>query len=216
VTLTLSGIRVAFGDVVALDDVSLDVPDGAVVGVVGPNGAGKTTLFNVVCGFVRPRQGSMRLDGAPLRPRPDRLTRLGIARTLQGVGLFGSLSVLENVMVGATNDRATNDRAGRAWALLDELGLSPYGHALPATLSHAARQRVALARALASRPRLLLLDEPAAGLDDGEVDELAVLVRALPQRDGGGRAVLLVEHRVDLVRRVCDHVVALDNGRVVA
>jgi branched-chain amino acid transport system ATP-binding protein len=212
-TLALSGIRVTFGDVVALDDVSITVPDGAAVGVIGPNGAGKTTLVNVVCGFVAPRRGTMTLDGVPLRPRPERLTRLGIARTLQGVGLFGSLTVLENVMVGAANDPSTDRR--RATALLEELGLSPYGHALPATLPHALRQRVALARALASRPRLLLLDEPAAGLDDDEVDELAGLLSGLPHRDGGGRAVVLVEHRLDLVRRVCDQIVALHDGRVV-
>ncbi len=226
--LTLSGIRVAFGDVVALDDVSLTVADGAVVGVIGPNGAGKTTLFNVVCGLVTPRAGAMTLDGAPLRPRPERLTRLGIARTLQGLGLFASLTVLENVVAGATNAARTgtvaallglpraaaDERALRAGAraLLAELELEPYGDVLPGTLPYALRKRVALARALASRPRLLLLDEPAGGLAADEIDELAELLRRLP----GAPAVLLVEHTMELVLRACDEVVVLDLGRVIA
>jgi branched-chain amino acid transport system ATP-binding protein len=213
VGLALAGIRVTFGDVVALDAVSLTVADSSIVAVVGPNGAGKTTLFNVICGFVVPQAGTMTLDGAPLLPRPDRLTRLGIARTLQGVGLFNSLTVAENVAAGATNDpRAGPDRARDCLA---ELDLERYADAMPSTLPYGVRKRVALARALASRPRLMLLDEPAAGLTDDEVDELAGLVAGLPHRDAGGCAVLVVEHRLDLVRRVCREVIALDRGRVV-
>ncbi|HEY7224784.1 MAG TPA: ATP-binding cassette domain-containing protein [Micromonosporaceae bacterium] len=231
--LSLSGIgvRLSRGEA-ALADVSLTVPDGAIVGVIGPNGAGKTTLLNVVCGFVAPTTGTMSLDGAPLRPKPHHLVRLGIARTLQGVGLFDGLSVLENVMAGATRAARTGvvasllgapraDRDERALAdlarsLLDELGLARYAGARPSTLPYALRKKVALARALAGDPRLLLLDEPAGGLSAEETDELAALLTGLAHRPSGACSVLLVEHHVPLVVLVCDEVVVLDLGRVVA
>jgi branched-chain amino acid transport system ATP-binding protein len=228
--LALSGIGVRFGGLVALDDVSLRVAERSVVGIIGPNGAGKTTLFNVICGFVRPRTGSLTWAGKPLRPRPDRLARLGIARTLQGLGLFAGLTVLENVMVGATpSARAgfgsalfassgsdSDERALRGAALecLDEMGLADCAHRPPDSLPYALRKRVALARALVSRPRLLLLDEPAGGLAGEDIDDLARMIRALPARTGC--AVALVEHHMDLVMRVCGHVVVLDFGRVIA
>jgi branched-chain amino acid transport system ATP-binding protein len=230
--LELRGIGVRFGGLVALDNVSLAVTEGSVVGVIGPNGAGKTTLFNVICGFVRARTGSIFWAGAPLRPRPDRLARLGIARTLQGVGLFPGLTVLENVMVGASRQARAgfgrmllalpgsdrDERALRRAALgcLDELGVASYADHAPETMPYPLRKRVALARALVSRPRLLLLDEPAGGLGTEDIDELAALIRALPNRPGGGCAVALVEHHMDLVMRVCEHVVVLDFGRVIA
>jgi branched-chain amino acid transport system ATP-binding protein len=227
--LVLDGIGVRFGGLVALDDVSLRVPDGTVVGIIGPNGAGKTTLFNVVCGFVRPRTGSMTWQGAAFRPRPEKLVGLGIARTLQGGTLFAGLTVLENVMVGATRfaragfgqgllglpGSARDERALRAEALacLDELGVADQADRAPDSLPHALRKRVGLARALVSRPKLLLLDEPAGGLGGEDVDELAGLIQGLP---GRGCAVLLVEHHMDLVMRVSQHVVVLDFGRLVA
>jgi branched-chain amino acid transport system ATP-binding protein len=230
--LVLRDIGVRFGGLVALDGVGLRVPPAGVVGVIGPNGAGKTTLFNVVCGFVRPDTGSLHWQGAPLRPRPHRLASQGIARTLQGVGLFGGLSVLENVMVGATTTARAGFLAGllglgrsdrderrlRTEALdqLDALGVAGHAAALPATLPYAVQKRVALARALVARPRLLLLDEPAGGLGAEEVDELAALIRDLPARTQGGCAVMLVEHHMDLVMAVCDEIVVLDFGRVVA
>jgi branched-chain amino acid transport system ATP-binding protein len=230
--LVLRAIGVRFGGLVALDDVSMRVAPGTVVGVIGPNGAGKTTLFNVVCGFVRPHTGVLTWSGAPLRPKPRHLARLGIARTLQGVGLFDGLSVLENVMVGATvaartgfagalfatprADRDERDLRRAALACLTELGIADAARRRPDSLPYALRKRVALARALVSRPRLLLLDEPAGGLGAGDIDELADLIRALPGRVGGGCAVMLVEHHMDLVTRVCDHVVVLDFGRVIA
>jgi branched-chain amino acid transport system ATP-binding protein len=230
--LVLRAIGVRFGGLVALDDVSMRVPPGSVVGVIGPNGAGKTTLFNVVCGFVRPRTGTMTWAGAPLRPRPQRLARLGIARTLQGVGLFDGLTVLDNVMVGAAAGTGTrfarglfatpredrDERALRRRALdtLGELGIADTAPRRPDSLPYAVRKRVALARALAGAPRLLLLDEPAGGLGAEDIDELVTLIRALPGRGDGGCAVMLVEHHMDLVTRVCDHVVVLDFGRVIA
>ena len=230
--LALRGITVRFGGLLALDAVSLHVPTDAVVGVIGPNGAGKTTLFNVVCGFVRPSAGRLALDGEPLTARPHDLADLGIARTLQGVGLFGGLTVLENVVAGATATARTgfaaaalglrgSDREERrlradALARLDELGIARYAGALPGTLPYPVQKRVALARALAARPRLLLLDEPAGGLGPEDIAELADLIRGLPSRDGAPCAVMLVEHHMDLVMAVCERIVVLDFGKVVA
>jgi branched-chain amino acid transport system ATP-binding protein len=230
--LALDGIGVRFGGLVALDGVSLTVEPGQIVGIIGPNGAGKTTLFNVVCGFVRAQGGTMTWAGRPLRPKPERLARLGIARTLQGIGLFAGLTVLENVMVGASgaaragfwpalfalpaSDRDERALRAAAMACLSELGVAGYAGRLPESLPYPVRKRVGLARALVSRPRLLLLDEPAGGLGGSDIDELADLIRALPDRPDGGCAVMLVEHHMDLVMRVCEHVVVLDFGRVIA
>ncbi len=259
--LVLRGIGVRFGGLVALDDVSLRVPAGGVIGIIGPNGAGKTTLFNVICGFVRAQAGSMTWAGAPFRPRPERLAGIGIARTLQGVGLFAGLTVLENVMVGATraahggfgralfatpgSDRDERALRQRSLLCLDELGVAGYADRSPESLPYPLRKRVALARALVAEPRLLLLDEPAGGLGAEEIDDLAGVIRTLPDRalsdralpdralpdralsdrplpdralpaSSGGCAVMLVEHHMDLVMRVCGHVVVLDFGRVIA
>ena len=205
--LSLQQISVRFGGLVALDDVSLRVPPGRTVGVIGPNGAGKTTLFNVVCGFVTPTSGTISLDGRTLRPRPHQLARLGIARTLQGVGLFAGLTVLENVMVGAEH---AGRRSESAWEALERCGVAPHAHVLPGGLPYAVRKRVALARALVAQPRLLLLDEPAGGLGAEEIDELGELITGL------SCAVLLVEHHMDLVMAVCDEILVLDFGKPVA
>nr|MDT0660461.1 ATP-binding cassette domain-containing protein [Micromonospora sp. DSM 115978] len=230
--LELHGIGVRFGGLTALDEVSLRVPPGRVVGVIGPNGAGKTTLFNVVCGFVSPQTGTLSLDGRPFRPRPQRLAAAGIARTLQGVGLFAGLTALENVMAGATRaartgllpallglptaDRDERKLRAHALSIMADLGVDRYADAAPETLPFAVRKRVALARALAARPTLLLLDEPAGGLGGDDVDALAELVRELPRRSTDPCAVLLVEHHMDLVMAVCDEIVVLDFGRVIA
>jgi branched-chain amino acid transport system ATP-binding protein len=224
--LVLHRIGVRFGGLVALEDVSLRVPPGRIVGVIGPNGAGKTTLFNVVCGFVAPTSGSLTLDGRPLRPRPHRLTRLGIARTLQGVGQFGGLTVLENVMAGAEHtaragfasallglprsERDERRLRTEALAALERCGVAEYADAAPGGLSYAVRKRVALARALVARPRLLLLDEPAGGLGADEIRQLGTLITQLEC------AVLLVEHHMDLVMAVCDEILVLDFGKPVA
>ena len=202
--LVLHQISVRFGGLVALDGVSLRVPPGRTVGVIGPNGAGKTTLFNVVCGFVAPTGGTLTFDGRPLRPRPHKLTRLGIARTLQGVGLFPSLTVLENVLVAAPG------AAERALAELERCGVAEHAGKLPGHLPYAVRKRVSLARALVSEPRLLLLDEPAGGLGAEEIEELRELITGLPC------SVLLVEHHMDLVMAVCDEILVLDFGKPVA
>jgi branched-chain amino acid transport system ATP-binding protein len=224
--LALHRIGVRFGGLVALDDVSLRVPAGRIVGVIGPNGAGKTTLFNVVCGFVAPTSGALTLDGRPLRPRPHRLTRLGIARTLQGVGQFAGLTVLENVMAGAEHTaragftselfglpRSSRDEkrlCAEALAALEQCGVAEHAKAMPSGLPYAVRKRVALARALVARPRLLLLDEPAGGLGAEEIEQLGELITALEC------SVLLVEHHMDLVMAVCDDILVLDFGKPVA
>ncbi|WP_344768705.1 ABC transporter ATP-binding protein [Aeromicrobium panaciterrae] len=227
--LEVDAVTVRFGGLTALESVSFEVPSGQVVGVIGPNGAGKTTLFNVICGFIRPHAGDLVLDGSPLRPSPQRLVRHGISRSLQGLGLFPGLTVLENVLTGATHtartgffsgllalpraDRDERELRERAEALIDELGLGAHTHAYPTTLPYAVSKRAALARTLISRPRLLLLDEPAGGLGHDDIDSLAELIIGMP---GRGCSVMLVEHRVDLVMDVCDSLVVLDFGKVIA
>jgi branched-chain amino acid transport system ATP-binding protein len=227
--LELTGITVAFGGVTALSDVSLTVEPGQVHGLIGPNGAGKTTLFNVACGLVRATSGRIVWRGEELRRlRPAQLSRLGIARTLQGVGLFPGLTVLENVMVGAhrharsgflgavlaapTADRDERRLRERATAALSELDAADVAGRYPGSLPYPVQKRVALARALVSEPELLLLDEPASGLSEEEMHELGSLIQDLSDR----MSVLLVEHHMDLVMRVCDHITVLDSGRQIA
>jgi branched-chain amino acid transport system ATP-binding protein len=205
--LALHHLTVRFGGLQALDDVSLRVPPGRIVGVIGPNGAGKTTLFNVVCGFVAAQSGTMTLDGRPFRPRPHHLARLGIARTLQGVGQFNGLTVLENVLVGV---RSGGRPEQAAYAALERCGIAEHAARLPGSLPFAVRKRVELARALAGRPRILMLDEPAGGLDTDEIAWLATLIR------DAGTTILLVEHHMDLVMSVCDEVLVLDFGKPIA
>jgi branched-chain amino acid transport system ATP-binding protein len=227
--LSVSEISVSFGGITALDGVSLEACQEEVLGIIGPNGAGKTTLFNVICGFVTPDSGVMRWRGESLDGiRPHRLASLGIARTLQGVGLFAGLTVRENVMVGAQRfrragfvgamlgrprgDRDERALSDRALAALDRVGCADMAEARPGELPYAAQKRVALARALACEPDLLLLDEPAGGLDSDEMGALADTIRSL----GSSIAVMLVDHHMDLVTSVCDRMVVLDFGRVIA
>ncbi len=227
--LEVSDVSVRFGGLTALDAVSLTVAPRQVVGVIGPNGAGKTTLLNVLCGFIRPDQGQVLIDGRRHHDlRPHRLAGLGIARTMQGVGLFAGLSAIENVMVGA-NCRATagfwsallglprSDRDERrlrqeAGQVLDRVGAGEVADALPGELPYGMRKRVALARALAARPKLLLLDEPASGLSEDELDELGGLIRELAAE----ASLVIVEHHMDLMMSVCDSLVVLDFGKVIS
>jgi branched-chain amino acid transport system ATP-binding protein len=220
---------VSFGGIVALDGVSLDVSPGEVLGVIGPNGAGKTTLFNVISGFVRPDSGTLHWRGQELgRLHPSRLASLGIARTLQGVGLFPQLTVLENVMVGAErfrrrglgsallalpwSDRDERQLQERSLEALRRVGCEDVAERLPGTLPFAVQKRAALARALVSEPRLLLLDEPAGGLDSSDLAMLTELIDSLRS----SLAVMLVDHHMDVVTSVCDRMVVLDFGRVIA
>lgn len=225
----MSDVGVNFGGIVALSNVALEVPHNQVLGVIGPNGAGKTTLFNVACGFVQPDTGTLHWRGRQLkRLHPHDLAELGISRTLQGLGLFDRMSVLENVMIGADRHaragffsgllalpRSSKEEralAERAMSVLDELGIAEHASRLPTSLPYPVRKRVALARALVSEPELLLLDEPASGLSNDEMAALGELIRGLT----GRMSVMLVEHHMDLVMSVCDHIVVLDFGRVIA
>jgi branched-chain amino acid transport system ATP-binding protein len=227
--LAVDGLCVSFGGLQVLSDVSLEVAPGSVLGVIGPNGAGKTTLFNAICGFVRPDTGSLVFGGRELRrPRPHQLTRLGIARTLQGLGLFSGLSVLDNVVAGATHRSGTGPVAallGSPWAerkdqrlehrarvVLRRFGIEREAHRICATLPYGVRKRVALARALISDPSLLMLDEPAAGLSETETGELTGIVRELR----ADTTVMLVEHHMEFVMNLCDRLVVLDFGEVIA
>jgi branched-chain amino acid transport system ATP-binding protein len=208
--LTVVQVTRTFGGVVAVDDVSLDVLEGEIVGLIGPNGAGKTTLFNLITRLYRPDRGEISFDGQSLlRTPPHRVVRRGIARTFQNVELFSSMTVLEHVLVGR---HARRGRSARE--LLAYVGLSPLAHRLVTDLPYGTRKRVELARALAAGPRLLLLDEPAGGLDHEEVEELGSLIRNL--RDDFELTLLLVEHHMGLVMGVADRVHVLDFGSVIA
>jgi branched-chain amino acid transport system ATP-binding protein len=227
--LEVRSVTVRFGGITALDDVSLTAAPRRVTGIIGPNGAGKTTLLNVLCGLVRPESGQIRFDGRELtRLRPHKLAALGIARTLQGVGLFGGLSVAENVMVGATSharaglwsglfglprsDRDERQLRQLAVEALDRVGAADLADAMPGTLAYGLRKRVALARALVARPRLLLLDEPASGLSESELPELGGLISRLTD----DASVVVIEHRMDLMMSVCHTITVLDFGKVIA
>jgi branched-chain amino acid transport system ATP-binding protein len=227
--LLVDQLSVVFGGVHALDGVRLQAAQGEVVGVIGPNGAGKTTLFNVICGLIRPQAGTLTYRGIDLgRHRPHDLNRLGIARTLQGVGLCAGMTARENVMLGAQSslradvvsallgawrssreERRLRTRASEA---LEQLGIARYADRPAPALPYAVQKLVALARALVAEPTLLLLDEPASGLSDDELSELARLIAGLAPKIG----VLLVEHRMDLVNAVCNRIVVLNFGRVIA
>jgi branched-chain amino acid transport system ATP-binding protein len=227
--LEVRDVSVRFGGLTALSAVSLTVPPRQVVGVIGPNGAGKTTLLNVLCGFIRPDEGQVLIDDRHYRDlRPHRLAGLGIARTLQGVGLFGGLSAIENVMTGANSRAAAgfwsallglprSDRDERrlrqeAREALDRVGAAAVADARPGELSYGMRKRVALARALVAQPKILLLDEPASGLAEDELSELGGLIRELAAET----SLVIVEHHMDLMMSVCDSLVVLDFGKVIS
>ena len=203
--LEVENVSRRFGGIVALDGVSLDAGENEIVGLIGPNGAGKTTLFNVVTRLYRPDSGALRFAGRSLLRTPaHRIVRRGIARTFQNVELFDTMTVRENVRVGGRH----GDEA------LEVVGLAPLAGRLAASLPHDTRKRVELARALASRPRIVLLDEPAGGLDHEEVERLATLIRRL--RTELELAVLVVEHHMNLVMGVSDRVHVLSFGRRIA
>src|SRR6201996_4159031 len=228
-SLEIRDVTVQFGGLTALDGVSLTARPRQITGIIGPNGAGKTTLLNTACGFVKPQSGTVSFDGRVLNGlRTHRLAGLGIARTLQGVGLFPGLSVAENVMIGATpsaragvwsalfglprSDRDERRLRAQAIAALDRLDVADLADRMPDTLSYGLRKRVALARALAAQPRRVRLDEPASGLPENELPELGELIRDLAAEAG----VVVIEHRMDLVMSVCDTIHVLDFGKLIA
>jgi branched-chain amino acid transport system ATP-binding protein len=216
--LSVRNVTRRFGGIVAIDGVSLDVEAGQIVGLIGPNGAGKTTLFNVVTRLYKPDGGELEFAGKSLLRTPaHRVIRRGIARTFQNVELFRSMTVLDNVLVGAhTRAKPFQARAARAGALqvLDYVGIADVAYRPAAGLPFGTLKRVELARALVSEPRLLLLDEPAGGLNHEEVSELGAFIRKL--RDDFDLTVLLVEHHMGLVMGIADRIHVLDFGRKIA
>jgi branched-chain amino acid transport system ATP-binding protein len=216
--LSVRNVTRRFGGIVAIDDVSLDVETGQIVGLIGPNGAGKTTLFNIVTRLYKPDSGELELDGKSLlRTPPHRVVRKGIARTFQNVELFRTMTVLDNVLVGAHTRtrpfRAAHVR-GRAQEILDYVGIGAVANRPAAGLPFGTLKRVELARALVAEPRLLLLDEPAGGLNHEEVSELGTFLRKL--REDFDLTVLLVEHHMGLVMGIADRIHVLDFGRQIA
>jgi branched-chain amino acid transport system ATP-binding protein len=216
--LSVENVTVRFGGVVALDAVSLAIDKGQIAGLIGPNGAGKTTCFNVITRLYRPESGAVSFEDADLlRKQPYRIAAAGIARTFQNVVLFERLTVLDNVIVGLhARTRYFQERLARreAQEALDYLGLSQLAAHPAAGLPYGTLKRIELARALAAKPRLLLLDEPAGGLNHEEVEELAGVIRRV--RDDFDLTVLLVEHHVNLVMSISDRVHVLNFGKKIA
>jgi branched-chain amino acid transport system ATP-binding protein len=216
--LSVRNVTRRFGGIVAIDDVSLDVEAGRIVGLIGPNGAGKTTLFNVITRLYKPDSGELDFDGRSLlRTPPHRVVSRGIARTFQNVELFRTMTVLDNVLVGAhTRTRPFGSRAAEARAreVLEYVGIASVAGRPAAGLPFGTLKRVELARALVAEPRLLLLDEPAGGLNHEEVSELGAFIRKL--RDDFELTVLLVEHHMGLVMGIADRIHVLDFGRKIA
>jgi branched-chain amino acid transport system ATP-binding protein len=214
VSLAVDGVTVRYGGVVALDAVSLNVPAGAVVGLIGPNGAGKTTLINAITGVTRPASGAISLGDLRIDRLPQhQVARNGVARTYQNIRLFGALTVADNVRAGAYCRPGTlRDDAVRALlsrALVGDRDL----RARAGTLPYGEQRRLEIARALAAEPAVLLLDEPAAGMNPRETGELGALIRGIART---GTCVLLVEHDMSLVSAVCDRVTVLNFGEVIA
>ncbi len=228
--LDVQGVSKRFGGVQALSDVSLQVRAGQVYGLIGPNGAGKTTFFNVITGLVPPDQGRFQLGGAAYKPSAvHKVARAGIARTFQNIRLFGQMSALENVMVGRhvrTHagligavlrtpgfKREESQTVERAQTLLDLVGLRDQAPQAAHTLSYGDQRRLEIARALATDPKLLALDEPAAGMNATEKLQLRALIETIRAQ---GKTVLIIEHDVKLVMGLCDRVTVLDQGQRIA
>jgi branched-chain amino acid transport system ATP-binding protein len=231
VLLEIRDLSRSFGGYQAVSGVSTSVAQGTIHAIIGPNGAGKTTLFNVVSGVLPPTSGTVWLDGQKLTGlRPDRIARMGLVRTFQGVRLFGAMTVLENVQTGR-HVRTSSDLAAmflrlpgresaqeaaireRAMQLLDMVGLARQHGAIASDLALADQRRLEIARALATEPRLLALDEPAAGMNATETRSLRALMESIR---AGGVSILLIEHDVKLVMGLCDRVAVLDYGRKIA
>ena len=220
-----------FGGLVAIDEVSLTVEDHQIFSVIGPNGAGKTTLFNVLTGMYRPDRGAVLLKGHPLTGlSPHRIARHGVARTFQNIRLFGAMTVFENLLVGLHRHfrynyvdallrsprflRSEREGRTRAMELLEQFGLRELESELARNLSYGQQRRLEIARALALKPRLLLLDEPAAGMNPQETGELTGLIRRL--RDDLRITLLLIEHHMNVVMAISDRIAVLDYGRKIA
>lgn len=228
--LEVDGVTLRFGGVTALDEVSFGLYEGEILGLIGPNGAGKTTCFNVMTGVYRPTSGAVRFRGESLAGRSrNRITRMGIARTFQNIRLFPEMTALENVMVGADARHRTSvpgallrlprhrreEREGRGLALdlLEFVGIPHAANAVSRNLPYGDQRRLEIARALATGPQLVCLDEPAAGFNPAEKENLLELIRRIRDR---GHTVLLIEHDMRLVMGVTDRIVVLEFGRKIA
>ena len=229
--LAVRDVSVVFGGIIALNGVSFDMHKGAILGLIGPNGAGKTTLFNCLSRLYQPSKGDILLEGESILTRPaHKIAEIGIGRTFQNVALFPNLSVLDNVRVGTharTKSDIVSDSLRLGWVrrteaeinervheILGYLHLEDVAHTVVAGLPFGTQKRVELARALAAQPKILLLDEPAGGLNHEEVHVLGDLIRRI--RDDRDVTVLLVEHHMGLVMSIADHVVALNFGKKLA
>ena len=225
--LRIEALNIHFGGLQALKDVYLDLKPNEVVGLIGPNGAGKTTLFNALSGIVMPDSGRLTLVEKQIQfPKPHQLAELGIARTLQGVGLFGDLTVLENVMIAAQHETKVGvfkaafglehedeiNLENRAMQSLAMVYAADLAHRRADSLSYPDSKRVALARALVNRPKILMLDEPAGGLGAQDITWMNNLIRTLKSQ----MSILLVEHHMDVVMSVCDRIYVLNFGEIIA
>ena len=219
-----------FGGLQALTDVTFTIDEGEIKGLIGPNGAGKTTFFNIVTGVYEPTEGRVLLDGASVvGKKPHQITRAGIARTFQNIRLFANMTAIENVMVGADAHshtsvggaivgtrrarRSEHDALDRAAELLDRVGIGRLANQTAKNLSYGDQRRVEIARALATGPKLLLLDEPAAGMNPAEKASLMRLIRGIKE---SGVTVLLIEHDMKVVMGICERVAVLDFGQKIA
>ncbi|MBI2468074.1 MAG: ABC transporter ATP-binding protein [Candidatus Rokubacteria bacterium] len=213
--LELTAVTKRFGGLLAVREVNLQVQAGELVGIIGPNGAGKTTLFNVISGFLVPEAGEVRVDGRDITGVPSHgIARLGICRTFQIVKPFGNLTVLENVMIGAlTPLRSVVDARDEARRVLVRCGLGPWQDVPAKSLPIGLRKRLEVARALATRPRLLLLDEVMAGLNATELKGMVGLIRDL---HAGGLTVIVIEHIMAAIMRLCQRIVVLHHGEKIA
>ncbi|WP_082008077.1 ABC transporter ATP-binding protein [Microbacterium mangrovi] len=224
------GLTVKFGGLLALDDVSFDIKRGEILGLIGPNGAGKTTCFNAMTGVYRPTSGDVLLEGVSLKGRKQHhITRMGLARTFQNIRLFGEMTALENVVVGLDARHRTSvpgavvrvprhvreekSAIDRGMALLDFVGIAHQANHQSRSLPYGSQRRLEIARALATDPKLLCLDEPAAGFNPAEKEELMALIRQVRDQ---GYTVLLIEHDMKLVMGVTDRIVVLEFGRKIA
>ena len=228
--LSANGVSKRFGGIQALTGVSFTISDAEIYGLIGPNGAGKTTLFNVLTGIYLPEGGAFTFDGRPLAGlKPHQVAEAGIARTFQNIRLFANLSALENVMIGRhvrtragvlgavlRNSATRNEEAAiqrRALQLLDYVGIAPRANDAAGSLPYGDQRRLEIARALATDPKLLALDEPAAGMNASETSALRALLERIRS---DGTTILLIEHDMKLVMRVCDRVLVLDYGERIA
>ena len=215
--LELKNINKSFGGLKVLAEVSFDVGEGEIIGLIGPNGAGKTTLFNVITGIYRPQTGSIKYQGKNIIGlKPHRISRRGIARTFQLVRVFPTMTVLENVLVGAKYGKKSSKKQAIKDALecLEILDLLEVKDSVVAHLTFSDRRLVEIARAIAAKPGLALLDEPLAGLNPTETEIIMALIEEI--REEHGISILWIEHKIDAVFNVCDKVVVLDYGRKLA